>query len=151
MSSRRILSKLLCAARTVIKSMRLEEGQLIVSVAPREGQSCRCPYCGREAPIHDCLPSPRHWRAVDLGSTMTFIEYATLRVDCPEHGVVVASVPWAHHASRFTDAFEEQTAWLCMHCNHGVVAELMRIDWKSVGPVCRSPGPLRRVHQHRDR
>ena len=68
---------------------------------------------------------------------MTFIEYKTVRVDCPEHGVVVAAVPWAHHASRFTDTFEEQVAWLCVHAGRGTVAELMRIDWKSVGPICK--------------
>lgn len=72
-----------------------------------------------------------------MGATMTFIEYTTVRVKCPEHGVVTAAVPWAHHASRFTHAFEEQVAWLCVHCGRGAVAELMRIDWKSVGPVCK--------------
>lgn len=68
---------------------------------------------------------------------MTFIEYTTVCVKCPEHGVVIAAVPWAHHASRFTHAFEEQVAWLCVHCGRGAVAELMRIDWKSVGPICK--------------
>lgn len=60
-----------------------------------------------------------------------------MRVECPIHGVVTASVPWAHHASRFAHVFEEQVAWLCVHCGRGVVANLMRIDWKSVGPVCK--------------
>ena len=28
-------------------------------------------------------------------------------------------------------------AWLCVHCNRSVVSQLMRIDWKGVGPVCK--------------
>ena len=137
MPIKRILAVLLCVTCTVVKSMRLEEGRLVVSVAPRKGQRCRCPHCNRRSPVHDCSQSPRRWRTLDLGSTMAYLEYATLRVKCPEHGVVTASVPWAHHASRFTHAFEQQVAWLCVHCNRSVVAQLMRIDWKSVGPVCK--------------
>lgn len=142
--AKRILAALLCITRTVIKSTRLEDGKLIVGVAPRKGQRCRCPHCGRKSPVHDCSRSPRRWRALDLGSTMAFLECATVRVKCPEHGVVTASVPWAHHASRFTHAFEQQVAWLCVHCSCSVVAQLMRIDWKSVGPVCK------RVHGRLD-
>lgn len=137
MSFRRILATLPCTARTVIKSIRLDDRGLIVSCRPRKGQACRCPHCGRKRPLYDCSITARLWRALDLGTTKTFIEYATVRIKCPVHGVVAAAVPWAHHASRFTHSFEEQVAWLCVHCNRSVVAHLMRIDWKSVGPVCR--------------
>lgn len=137
MPIKRILATLLCVTGTTIESIRLEGGRLIVGCAPRKGQRCRCPHCGAKSPVHDCSPTPRLWRALDLGATMTFIEYATVRVKCPVHGTVTAAVPWAHHASRFTHAFEEQVAWLCVHCNRSVVASLMRIDWKSVGPVCK--------------
>lgn len=137
MPFKRILAKLLCVTRTVIESARLDGDRLVVACAPRKGQRRRCPHCGRKCPVHDCSPKPRLWRALDLGSTETYVEYATLRVRCPEHGVVTASVPWAHRASRFTHAFEEQVAWLCVHCDRSTVARLMRIDWKSVGPVCK--------------
>ena len=36
---------------------------------------------------------------MDQGPVMAFVEYATVEVECPEHGVVVAAVPWAEHAS----------------------------------------------------
>lgn len=137
MPFKRILAMLLCVTRTVIKSIRLEDDRLIIGCSPRKGQSCRCPHCRRKGPVYDCSPRPRRWRALDLGATMTFIEYPTLRVKCPVHGVVTAWVPWAHHASRFTHAFEQQVAWLCVHCNRSVVAQLMRVDWKSVGPICK--------------
>ena len=137
MPIKRILAVLLCVTRTAIKSMRFEEEKLVIGISPRTGQRCRCPHCNRKSPVHDRSTHPRRWRALDLGSTMTYLEYRTLRVRCPEHGIVTAAVPWTHHASRFTHAFEEQVAWLCVHCNRSVVSQLMRIDWKGVGPVCK--------------
>lgn len=136
MLGKRILARLLCVTRIAVKYVKFEGGCLIVGCAPRKGQACRCAECGKKAPVHDCSTEPRRWRSLDLGTTKTFIEYATVRVACPTCGTHVAAVPWAHHASRFTRAFEEQVAWLCVHCNRSVVASLMRIDWKSVGPVC---------------
>ena len=34
---------------------------------------------------------------------------------CRRHGIVVCAVPWARHTSRFTRAFEDQTAWLAVN------------------------------------
>lgn len=136
MPAKRILAALLGVTRTVIESIRLEEGALVVSVSPRKGQRCRCPHCNRKSPVYDRSLSPRRWRTLDFGSTKAYLEYRTFRVRCPVHGVATAAVPWADRASRFTRAFERQVAWLCVHCNRSVVAQLMRIDWKSVGAVC---------------
>lgn len=137
MSVNSLLKKLLGFALIVVKSVRFEGGSLVVSVRPRKSRLCRCHACGRRCPVYDCPPKPRRWRSLDLGATMVFLEYALPRVECPVHGVHAADVPWAHHLSRFTHAFEEQVAWLCVHCSRSAVAELMRIDWKSVGPVCK--------------
>lgn len=136
MPIKRTPATLLCVTRTVMKSIGLEDDRLIIARLPRRGQRCRCPRCGQRRPVHDCSSDPRRRRALDLGATMTFIEYPTLRVRCPVHGVVAASVPWAHHASRFTHASEGQAAWLRIHRNRSVAAQLMRIDRKGVGPVC---------------
>ena len=125
-----------CVTRIAVKYVKLEGGCLIVGCAPRKGQARRCAECGKKAPVHDCSTEPRRWRSLDLGTTKTFIEHATVRVACPTCGAHAAAVPRAHRASRFTRAFEEQVAWLCVHCSRSVVASLMRIDRKSVGPVC---------------
>ncbi|WP_117434912.1 helix-turn-helix domain-containing protein [Bifidobacterium simiarum] len=45
-------------------------------------------------------------------------------------------VPWAGRKSAYTRDFERQVAWLSVHAPHSVVSHLMRMDWKSVGPVC---------------
>lgn len=137
MSLSSLLKKLLGTTLVVVKSARFEGDSLVISVRPRKSRLCRCFECGRKCPAYDVPAEPRRWRSLDLGATMVYLEYALPRVSCPEHGVRAASVPWAHHASRFTHDFEEQVAWLCVHASRSVVATLMRIDWKTVGPVCK--------------
>ena len=45
-------------------------------------------------------------------------------------------MPWARHDSRFTRAFEDQTAWLAVNTSKTAVAQLMRIAWRTVGAIC---------------
>lgn len=138
MQDKRILEETLCLGTGVVESVRKEiDGTIVASCRPRKGQSNICPHCGRHRPVYDCSPSPRRWRTMDQGPVMAFVEYATVRVECPEHGVVVAAVPWAEHASRFTREFEQQVAWLACRSSKTATAELMRIDWASVGGICR--------------
>lgn len=161
MQDKRILEETLCLGTGVVESVRKEIGGTIVaSCRPRKGQSNICPHCGRHRPVYDCSPSPRRWRTMDQGPVMAFVEYATVRVECPEHGVVVAAVPWAEHASRFTREFEQQVAWLAMQVlqdRHGrahahrlgerrrhMQARLRRARRRGRGPL-RRPGP----HRHR--
>jgi len=78
----------------------------------------------------------RRWRALDLGTTLAFVEADAPRVSCARHGVVVCAVPWARHKSRFTRGFEDQVCWLAVNCSKTAVAALMRIAWRSVGQIC---------------
>jgi transposase len=73
---------------------------------------------------------------MDLGTTLAFVEAEAPRVRCRYHGVVVCAVPWARHDSRFTRAFEDQTAWLAVNTSKTAVAELMRVAWRTVGGIC---------------
>jgi transposase len=70
-----------------------------------------------------------------LGTTRLTLEAETVRVSCPEHGVVVTQVPWARHASAFTREFEDQTSWLATQCSKSAVAGLMRVAWRTVGSI----------------
>jgi transposase len=75
------------------------------------------------------------WRALDLGTTLAFVEAEAPRVRCHRHGVVVCAVPWARHNSRFTSDFEDQVAWLAVNTSKSAVAELMRVAWRTVGAI----------------
>jgi hypothetical protein len=64
-----------------------------------------------------------------------YLEADAPRVDCPEHGVVVAAVPWAWHGSRFTVTFEDTCAWLACHAALSVLSVLLRVTWRAVSAI----------------
>ena len=43
----------------------------------------------------------------------------------------------ARRKSAYTRDLERQVAWLSVHAPRSAVSALMRVDWKSVGPICR--------------
>jgi transposase len=121
----------------VIEDVELDgDGVVVVSVRPRAEERGRCPHCRRRCPGYDWGEGRRRWRALDLGTTLCFVEAEAPRVQCARHGVVVAAVPWARHDSRFTRGFEDQVSWLAVNTSKTAVAALMRIAWRSVGWIC---------------
>jgi transposase len=112
-----------------------ESSQLTLWVRPVARRAGRCGRCQRPAPGYDAGRGRRRWRALDLGTVQAFIEARSPRVNCPEHGVVVAHVPWARHGAGSTHAFEQQVAWLAIQTSKSAVTELMRVAWRTVGAV----------------
>ena len=74
---------------------------LEVRPRPRRGM-LRCSRCGRRRHGYDRGGGVRRWRHQDFGCWRVELVASMPRVDCPECGVVVASVPWAGPGSRFT-------------------------------------------------
>ena len=56
-------------------------------------------------------------------------------MNCPEHGVIAAQVPWARHGAGHTYAFDDTAAWLVTHCSKSAVRDLLRIAWRPVGSI----------------
>ena len=133
----KILRFLLALKSTVIESCRIEGDAIFVEVRPYRSKMHRCPRCNRKCTVYDHARTPRRWRALDLGAMRCFLEFRMERVSCPDHGVIACMVPWARHGSWFTKEFEEEVAWTTIHCPRTAVCELFRIDWKSVGPICK--------------
>jgi transposase len=124
--------------RVVIEAVELAlDGAVVVSVRPRARERDRCPHRRRRCPGYDQGEGRRRWRALDLGTTLCFLEAWAPRVRCKRHGVVVAAVPWARHDAGFTRPFEDQVAWLTVHTSKTAVSDLMRIVWRSVGWICQ--------------
>ena len=109
----------------------------IVRARPLSRDTNRCPMCGKHCQGYDSTDKIRRWRSLDFGSSRVYIESAAPRVRCPEHGVVVAKVPWARHASYFTYDFETAVTWLALHTTAQDVAEYFRIKWHSVGAIAQ--------------
>ena len=112
-----------------------EETQLVVRLRPARAERQRCPHCGRRCPGYDSGEGERRWRAPDFGLVRVYIVSLAPRVRCSEHGVVVARVPWARHASGFTRAFEDTVAWLVVRTDRSTLSHLLRIAWRSVGAI----------------
>jgi transposase len=130
-----VFARLVGLGRAVVESVKIGEEGLVVRARPRRRDVARCGVCGRRAPGYDRGEGRRRWRALDLGTTRAFVEASAPRVECRQHGVVVARVPWARHGSWFTREFEEQVAWLATQCSKSAVCELMRVSWLTVGRI----------------
>jgi transposase len=133
----RVWARLLGLQRAVVEDVFIGgDGEVVVAARPNWRERDRCGLCRRRSPGFDLGEGRRRWRALDLGVTFAFVEGDAPRVRCRRHGVVVCAVPWARHGSRFTRAFEDQTAWLAVNCSKTAVAALMRIAWRTVGGIC---------------
>lgn len=136
MRSIRVWAGLLGLQGTVVEDVTVsDEGGVVVAVRPGWRQRDRCGLCRRRSGRYDAGGGRRRWRALDVGTAFCWLEADAPRVSCRRHGVVVASVPWARHDSRFTRAFEDQVAWLACNCSKTAVAELMRCSWRTVGQI----------------
>lgn len=131
--------RLLGVENTVMVGIEFDEGagEMVVHVRPGRGERQRCGQCGRRCSGYDGGEGRRRWRGLDLGTVPVYLESDSPRVNCLEHGVTVAAVPWARHDSRFTEAFEDQTAWLVTHTSRSAVSQLMRVAWRTVGGIIR--------------
>jgi transposase len=131
---------LLSLEHTAVESVVFEDvtggGRVLVAhVRPMARQRGRCGSCRRRCPRYDQGAGRRRWRSLDHGTTLMFLEADAPRVRCPEHGVVVAHVPWAVHGAGHTHTFDRQVAWLAVHTSKTAATELMRIAWRTVGAI----------------
>ena len=135
---KRILRRALCLQGVVIEDDWMpDEDTLILRVKPEWSQRGRCSRCQRKGKFYDRLTPNRRWRSMDLGALRVFLEADTCRVRCPDHGVVVAHVPWARPASKLTLAMEDLACWLATEGSQSAVAEFLRITWRSVGAAIK--------------
>lgn len=105
---------------------------LKIHLHPLKSYSDRCPVCGKRCPVYDVSTTECKWRALDFGGIIAELYYCTKRVECPEHGVKTASVPWAFNGSRFTKDFDMMATFLALNINRSVAAKLLRCDWHTI-------------------
>lgn len=108
---------------------------LVLRVRPKAGQAGRCSRCRAVRPGYDAGDGLRRWRTVDVGTMKTYLESPVPRVRCPEHGVVVAHVPWARPGAKHTWLFEDTCAWLAAHTALSVLTVMLRIAWRTVAGI----------------
>jgi transposase len=105
---------------------------ITVMVERRRNRKMHCGRCGqRVRGVYD--RQIRSWRHLDAFRVRCIIRAEVRRVICSECGVCAEAVPWARPGSRVTRAFEDTCVWLVRSAPKSVVADLMRIDWHTVG------------------
>ena len=108
---------------------------LVLRVRPKAAAVRRCSRCLKRCPGYDGGDGERRWRTLDVGTTKAYLQAAAPRVSCPEHGVVVAHVPWARPGAKCTYLFEDTCAWLAAHAALSVVTIMLRIAWRTVADI----------------
>ncbi|KZS64506.1 transposase [Mycobacterium pseudokansasii] len=111
------------------------EEVLVFRVRPKAVQAGRCSRCRAIRPGYDAGDGLRGWRTLDVGTMKTYLEAPVPRVRCPEHGVVVAHVPWARPGAKHTWLFEDTCAWLAAHAALSVLTVLLRIAWRTAAAI----------------
>jgi transposase len=129
----RVWARLLGIAGAIVEGVDFKGEDLVVRVRLDRQRRRRCGICGKRTAVYDRGRGRRRWRTLDLGAVRCYLEAPAPRVRCWEHGVVVARVPWADHDARSTRSFDDQVAWLAVHCSQSAVSELMRVSWRTVG------------------
>ena len=137
MRDARLWHALFGVEKTIVEAVEFDgDAQVLVGrVRPARTAARRCGVCQRRCGRYDAGEGRRRWRALDLGTVQAVIEADAPRVSCPEHGVVVAHVPWARHGAGHTVAFDETVAWLATQTSKSAVTQLMRIAWRMVGSI----------------
>jgi transposase len=104
----------------------------VVRIARRKGRVLACSGCGQVMrAVYDRIE--RRWRHRDVLGVRCQIRCELHRLACPSCGVRSEAVPFARAGARFTRSFEDTCLWLTRHAPKRVVAELMRVDWETVG------------------
>lgn len=106
----------------------VKEQHVNVFVEHKSGQEFTCPECGRKLGVYDHAEE-RTWRHLDSCQFATMLRARIPRVQCPEHGVRQAGVPWAEPRSRFTLLFERFAIDVLLETDVAGAATILGISW----------------------
>ena len=94
----------------------------------------KCSKCGEPRPGYDTL-KPRRFEFIPILGMAVYFVYPMRRVDCPECGIVVESVPWGSGKQQATTTYAWFLASWAKRLSWSEVAEVFHTSW---GRVFRS-------------
>ena len=118
----------------VVTGVELDtDGQkLIIRVSTPKRTKLPCPECKKLCAKEDHREE-RTWRHLDTMQFETLIKCRIPRVNCGEHGILSADVPWSDSFSRFTLLFERFAIDVLLVARSIKSAKgLLRISWDQV-------------------
>jgi transposase len=105
--------------------------EIEIPIKPRRNSKPVCSGCGKKRPGYDRL-AERRFEYVPLWAIPVFLVYALRRVNCPQCGVVVESVPWASGKCRMTNSYRLFLATWAKRLSWREVATIFDTSWDSV-------------------
>ncbi|MEA3291599.1 MAG: ISL3 family transposase [Pseudomonadota bacterium] len=128
MSNLKLLSKILR-----LKGMKITRfwfknraKELHLAVRPHKN-GCRCPECGRRGRIVRPTTELRRWEDLTLMGLKVLLWYAPKEIQCPTHGKVQETIPWAPAYSRITYRLEWRICTLCQIMTQKAAAEILKM------------------------
>jgi len=115
----------------------VEEGgelALEADIRPRVNGRAKCSGCGDPSPGYDTLKA-RRFEFIPIWGMAVYFVYAMRRVDCPDCGIVVESVPWGTGKQQATTTYAWFLASWAKRLSWSEVAEVFHTSW---GRVFRS-------------
>ena len=111
----------------------VEAGEVKVYVEPEPGAVHHCPKCGAVSPGYD--RRRRQWRHLDTCQFRTILVADVPRVECSEHGVVTAAVPWSEPGSGFTALFEALVIDWLREASIAAVSRRLGLSWNAIDGI----------------
>lgn len=108
--------------------LKLEAREVHVYVEHSE-KRFECPECHVGCPLYD-HQEERVWRHLDTMQYVTLLHARPPRIDCAEHGVRNARLPWADPKSRFTLMFERFAIDVLLMGSVKAAAKILGIGWQ---------------------
>jgi len=109
------------------------QGEVVVQVGLDHGAKLVCPRCGHACPGYDSRE--RRWRHLDTCQFRTQVVAQVPRVQCPEHGCLTISVPWAEQNSRYTLLFEAFVISWLRAASISAVSKQLRLSWTAIDNI----------------
>jgi transposase len=114
--------------------LHVREEKVDVYLAHADGALWPCPECGQKLPAYD-HKDERVWRHLDTMAFQTWVHARPPRVECANHGVRQAGVPWAEPNSRFTKFFERFAIDVAKETDTKGAGKILKLSWDEVWGV----------------
>lgn len=115
----------------------MEDGsaRIVAEVRPRANSKPRCSGCNKPRPGYDRMPQPRSFEFIPIYNIPVALSYTMRRVNCPDCGIKVETVPWAQGKHTCCDAFRHFLACWAKVLSWKETAFRFNTSWDT---VCRS-------------
>lgn len=136
MTNHRLLARLLQLRELKITGFQFKnrDKELHLSVKPYKN-GCRCPQCQRRCRIVRQSSTPRSWADLTLFGMRILLWYSPKEIDCPTHGRIQESIPWAASRSRITYRLEFRICALSRIMTQKAAAEILQMPTSTLSDL----------------